>query len=165
MATEIERKFLVTGTPWKTHAPTHYCQGYLNRDQHRTVRVRIAGDQGWFTVKSLASGMTRLEFEYEIPVDDAQQMLKLCEPSLIEKFRYVVPYAGMQWEIDEFHGENEGLVVAEIELASETQSFEMPDWVGEEVTHDPRYYNANLSLIPYQRWNDTQRDVSPRRAT
>ena len=152
MGTEIERKFLVAGDQWREADATYYCQGYLNRDQNRTVRVRVAGDQAWLTVKSLTTNMTRAEFEYLVPLEDARQMLQLCELPPIEKRRRVIEFAGMSWEVDEFLGENEGLVVAEIELQSETQPFEVPDWVGEEVTDDPRYFNSRLSVDPYKTW-------------
>jgi len=152
MGTEIERKFLVTGDAWREHDPIFYCQGYLNRDKNRTVRVRIAGDEAWLTIKSITTSMTRAEFEYAIPLADARQMLELCERPLIEKHRRNVPFQGMVWEVDEFLSDNAGLVVAEIELESETQTFERPDWVGEEVTDDPRYFNSRLSITPYTSW-------------
>ncbi|MFK8111424.1 MAG: CYTH domain-containing protein [Rubripirellula sp.] len=153
MATEIERKFLVTDAQWKTAEPVYYCQGYLNRDKHRTVRVRIAGDKGVLTIKGITTGASRPEFEYAIPLEDAQQLLPLCEQPLIEKNRRIVSHAGMNWEVDEFLGQNEGLVVAEIELTSEQQAFAKPDWVGTEVTEDPRYYNSNLATNPFQNWS------------
>ena len=153
MGLEIERKFLVTGDGWRQVEPTYFCQGYLSRDKHRTVRVRIAGDQGVLTIKGLNVGAVRPEVEYQIPVADAEEMLKLCEQPLIEKNRYVVGFAGNHWEVDEFLGENLGLVVAEIELESESQSFEKPDWVGEEVTEDPRYFNSRLAAEPYSTWS------------
>jgi adenylate cyclase len=152
MGTEIERKFLVRGAAWKQGTGEPIAQGYLNRDKARTVRVRIKGERAYLTVKGETVGVTRSEFEYEIPVTDAQAMLAICDGPLIEKRRYVVEHAGLQWEIDEFEGESAGLIVAEVELVSETQSIELPDWVGEEVTHDPRYYNSNLSKHPYRRW-------------
>ena len=126
MAVEIERKFLVTSEQWRAHPAIYFCQGYLTRERARTVRVRVAGEKAWLTVKGLNVGTTREEFEYEIPVDDAKAMLKLCEQPLIEKHRRVVTYAGMNWEVDEFLGLNAGLVVAEIELESEDQAFEIP---------------------------------------
>jgi len=152
MALEIERKFLVTGTAWRAAPQRYFCQGYLNRDKQRTVRVRVAGDEAWLTVKGPSSGAVRSEFEYAIPLDDAKQMLSLCEQPLIEKNRYVVEHAGHTWEVDEFLGDNAGLVVAEIELASADESFVKPDWIGEEVTQDARYFNSNLAAHPYQRW-------------
>ncbi len=152
MAKEIERKFLVTGNDWKNAEPIYYCQGYLNRDQHRTVRIRIAGDLGYLTVKGITSGISRDEFEYPIPLDDAQQLINMCETPLIIKNRRIVNYAGMDWEVDEFLGENLGLVVAEIELESEDQTFEKPDWVGEEVSDDARYHNSRLCANPFSNW-------------
>ncbi len=154
MATEIERKFLVTGNDWKSAPPTYYCQGYLNRDRSRTVRIRIAGDQAFLTVKGLTTGASRPEFEYSIPVEDAEAMLKFCEQPLIEKNRRIVPHAGMNWEVDEFLGLNAGLVIAEIELVSEDQAIELPSWIGREVTEDNRYYNSNLSLHPFSSWSE-----------
>ncbi len=156
MPKEIERKFLTTGDGWKAAEPVYFCQGYLNRDKYRTVRVRIAGQTGTLTIKSLNVGATRDEFEYEIPVEDARQILNLCEQPLIEKYRRVVDHEGAAWEVDEFLGENAGLVVAEIELESENQPIEPPDWVGEEVTDDPRYFNALLSKNPYTTWPENQ---------
>jgi CYTH domain-containing protein len=153
MGTEIERKFLVRGTAWKTVPGTRYRQGYLSTVKERVVRVRTIDGKGFLTVKGITRGATRLEFEYQIPAADATEMLDaLCERPLIEKTRYRVPYGGLIWEVDEFFGENAGLVVAEVELASEDQAFERPDWVGEEVTGDPRYFNSNLINRPYTRW-------------
>ncbi len=155
MAIEIERKFLVLGKPWLPSQGTPFVQGYLNRDKARTVRVRIAGSQAFLTVKGPTTGMARPEFEYPIPVADAEELLKLSDGPVLEKRRHLVPYAGMTWEIDEFQGENAGLVVAEIELADENQSFERPPWLAREVTGDPRYYNANLTVSPYSTWRDS----------
>ena len=152
MAIEIERKFLTTSDEWRAAAPTYYCQGYLNRDKKRTVRVRIAGERAMLTIKGPTTGTTRDEFEYEIPVADAQEMLKLCEQPLVEKNRRIVQYEGLAWEVDEFLGVNSGLVVAEVELESEDQAITLPDWVGEEVSQDPRYFNSNLSANPFSAW-------------
>ncbi len=152
MGTEIERKFLVKNDDWKSEKPTYFCQGYLNRDKLRTVRVRIAGEWGLLTVKSLTTNATRAEFEYNVPLADAKAMLELCEKPLIEKNRYVIPFEGMDWEVDEFLGENEGLIVAEIELESESQQFVLPPWVGKEVTDDHRYFNSQLSIVPFSQW-------------
>ena len=152
MAIEIERKFLVCGDAWRPAAAVYYCQGYLNLDKARTVRVRIAGEHAFLTIKGLSEGASRLELEYAIPVADARDLLMLCEQPLIEKYRRKIPYAGFTWEIDEFLGENAGLVVAEIELPAEDAPFDKPDWVGQEVTQDPRYFNSALSLMPYSRW-------------
>ncbi|PKN76622.1 MAG: adenylate cyclase [Deltaproteobacteria bacterium HGW-Deltaproteobacteria-10] len=152
MATEIERKFLVQGDDWRAAQGVRFFQGYLNRDKERTVRVRIAGTQAFLTIKGISTGVTRSEYEYEIPVVDAEELLKICDGPLIEKTRHTVAYGGMIWEIDEFHGENEGLVVAEVELQKEDQYLERPGWLGQEVTGDPRYYNSNLSKDPYCTW-------------
>jgi adenylate cyclase len=154
MGTEIERKFLVRGTDWRNGPSERYCQGYLNRDKDRTVRVRIAAGKAFLTIKSVTQGATRAEFEYPIPVEDAQQLLKLCDGPIIEKDRYRITHEGSHWEVDEFHGENAGLVMAEIELKSEDQPFARPAWLGEEVTHDRRYYNSNLAGHPYQSWRE-----------
>lgn len=154
MATEIERKFLVAGDGWRQPAAVRICQGYLNRDADRTVRVRIAGERGYLTIKGRAKNLTRPEFEYEIPIADAEQLLKLCEGPILEKHRHVLQHAGSRWEVDEFHGDNEGLVVAELELEHEDQPFERPAWLHTEVTHDVRYLNSNLSARPYRTWNE-----------
>jgi len=154
MGTEIERKFLVEGTSWRQSSSVRLSQGYLNRDRHRTVRVRIAGDKAFLTIKSVPQGVTRAEFEYEIPVADAEQMLKLSDGPIVEKNRHVIVHDGSKWEVDEFLGDNAGLVVAEIELTSEDQSFSRPSWLGREVTHDSRYYNSNLAAHPYKQWRE-----------
>ena len=154
MAQEIERKFLVRGDAWRElAAPTLYRQGYLSTAAARTVRVRTIGDKGFLTVKGPNIGARRSEFEYEIPRADADAMLDdLCERPLIEKTRRKIPFDGLIWEVDEFAGDNRGLVVAEVELGDETQEIRLPDWVGEEVTGDPKYYNANLIAHPYRTW-------------
>lgn len=152
MAIEIERKFLVCGTDWRAGPSTLFRQGYLNRDKQRTVRVRIAGDRAYLTIKGISSGAACAEFEYEIPLADAEQLLSLCDGPLIEKTRYVVPHAGMLWEVDEFHGANSGLIVAEIELQAAAQQFDKPAWVGREVTGDKRYFNSSLAVAPYTTW-------------
>ena len=153
MAKEIERKYLVTGTQWKEMATgTVYRQGYLNSTKERVVRARTMGDKAALTIKGITVGATRLEFEYEIPMDDARQLLELCEQPLIEKTRYKVEFGGLTWEIDELHGANDGLTVAECELESEDQQVELPAWVGAEVTSDPRYYNSNLIANPFTSW-------------
>lgn len=151
---EIERKFLLKNDDWRKMATRkYYKQGYLSRHAERTVRVRIAEQNAFLTIKGKTQGATRTEFEYTIPLEDAQTMLDtLCEKPLIEKYRYVLAYEGFVWEIDEFLGENEGLIVAEIELPAENTTFALPAWVGEEVTHDARYYNSNLSQYPYKQW-------------
>jgi adenylate cyclase len=154
MAIEIERKFLVKNLAWQAEAlKTYYKQGYLSNETDKVARVRIAGEQGFLTIKGKTQGISRLEFEYEIPLADAQLLLtELCEKPLIEKYRYLLHYEGFTWEIDEFLGDNAGLIVAEIELASENQPFAQPDWLGEEVSQDLRYLNANLIRNPYKNW-------------
>jgi len=137
---------------WERKSKENFLSCYLNRDKHRTVRVRIAGDKARLTVKGKTIGMTRAEYEYDIPVSDAEEMLGLCEGPIIEKRRWLISIGQMTWEIDEFMGENDGLIVAEIELESETQDFERPHWVGEEVTEDDRYFNSSLSAHPYKNW-------------
>lgn len=158
MATEIERKFLIADAGWKQAAATggvSYRQGYLSASVERTVRVRVAGDKGFITVKGRSSGISRAEFEYEIPLADAQTMLDtLCLKPLIEKLRYQVEFAGHLWEIDEFLGDNEGLVVAEVELRDAAESVQLPSWAGREVSDDPRYFNSNLISHPYRMWQD-----------
>ncbi len=147
---ETERKFLVKNDEYKLQAERvhHIVQAYLNRNPNRTVRIRINDAVGFITVKgaSNTSGMSRFEWEKEIPIEEARELIKLAEPGIIEKVRYVIPSEnGLRWEVDEFLGENEGLVLAEIELPDEKTTFEKPDWLGEEVTGNPKYYNANLS--------------------
>jgi adenylate cyclase len=154
MGSEIERKFLVQGEGWRQGARQRLCQCYLNRDKERTVRVRIAGDKAFLTIKGANRGATRSEFEYEIPVKDAEQLLTLGDGPTIEKNRHVIDYEGSRWEVDEFLGDNAGLVVAEIELSSEDQTFSRPPWLSREVTHDSRYYNSNLAAHPYRQWRD-----------
>ena len=154
MGIEIERKFLVVGDAWRQAPATAYAQGYLNRDKQRTVRVRIVEDAAWLTVKGPSAGATRAEFEYAIPLADARALLALCDGPLVRKRRRVVVHAGATWEIDEFEGDNAGLVVAEIELGSEDAAFEPPPWLGAEVTYDPRYFNSNLAAAPYSTWSD-----------
>ena len=152
MAKEIERKFLVKDDTWRNAKGTRIRQGFLSRVKERTVRVRTKEDKGYLTIKGIAVGATRMEFEYEIPRKDAEILLDICEQPLIEKNRYTIEHAGFVWEVDEFFGENLGLIVAEVELASEDQAFTKPDWVGEEVTADPRYFNSNLIKNPYTSW-------------
>ncbi len=154
MGIEIERKFLVVGDAWRQAPATAFVQGYLNRDKLRTVRVRIVEDAAWLTVKGASAGATRAEFEYAIPLADARELLALCDGPLVRKRRRVVVHAGATWEIDEFEGDNAGLVVAEIELGSEDEAFEPPPWLGAEVTHDPRYFNSNLAASPCSTWSD-----------
>ncbi len=154
MATEIERKFLVKGTDFKSLAePKHFRQGYLSTEPERTVRVRAVNDKGFLTIKGKNQGISRTEFEYEIPVAEATEMLsKLALPTVIEKKRYRIEYKGKIWEVDEFLGENEGLTIAEIELNSTDEEFEKPSWIGEEVSYDIKYYNSYLSEHPFKGW-------------
>lgn len=154
MAHEIERKYLLKDDGWRQGAEgTLYRQGYLSTAAERNVRVRTIGERAYLTVKGKGEGITRLEFEYEIPLADGEAMLdRLCHRPLIEKVRYKIEHGGLVWEVDEFRGENAGLVVAEVELESEDQVFAVPPWVGEEVTADPRYLNANLVRRPYTTW-------------
>ena len=152
MSTEIERKFLVRGTDWRQGAPVRLRQGYLNRDKERTVRVRIAGSRAYLTIKGLTRGVSRPEFEYEIPLQDGEALLTLCDGLPLEKDRYTLQHAGATWEVDEFLGANAGLVIAEIELNDERQEFERPGWLSTEVTDDPRYFNSSLIAAPYGTW-------------
>jgi len=154
MAKEVERKFLVKGDAWRTLAKgTTYRQGYLNSAKERTVRVRTTDDKAYLTIKGITVGATRAEYEYELPYDEGKAMLdSLAEKPLIEKRRYKIPAGDLTWEIDEFLGNNTGLIVAEVERKSEDQAFARPVWLGDEVTGDPRYCNANLIKNPFTRW-------------
>ena len=153
---EIERKFLVNSNDFKTEAfaQNRIAQGYLSSIPGRTVRVRIKGNKGFLTIKGASndSGLSRFEWEKEIPVDEAKELLKLCEKGIIDKTRFEVKIGNHIFEIDEFYGENEGLIMAEIELKSETEPFEKPSWLGIEVTNDKRYYNSYLSQNPFMKW-------------
>ena len=153
---EIERKFLVKTEAFKTEAfkQTEIIQGFLNTHKERTVRVRVKGEKGFLTVKgkSTSDGLSRYEWEKEIPVDEAKSLLQLCEKGVIEKIRYEVKAEQHIFEIDEFFGDNKGLIVAEIELNSENEAFSKPDWLGEEVTGQIKYYNSQLSKIPFNTW-------------
>lgn len=155
MGLETERKFLVKGD-FKQFAfrCEAIVQGYLSSVPERTVRVRIKGEKAFITIKGISneSGLSRYEWEKEIPADDARELIKLCEPGVIDKTRYYIKQGEHVFEVDEFRGENEGLVMAEIELSSETDTFDKPEWLGEEVTGDNRYYNASLSKNPYTEW-------------
>lgn len=146
MGIEIEYKYLVKNDNFKAIATSHshLTQGYLSRIPERTVRVRICDDKGFLTVKGKNKGAVRQEYEYEIPLNDARGLLSLCIPPLLEKTRYLVPYGGNIWEVDEFHGERRGLVTAEIEVKSESADYAIPDFIGENVTGNPAYYNSNL---------------------
>lgn len=158
MGVEIERKFLLKNDSWKGLAKGDIIrQGYLSTEQNRLVRIRVMNKEAFITIKSSSDGLFRNEWEYTIPYDDACEMLdKLCLKPLIEKNRYRIMHEGMFWEVDEFLGENEGLFVAEVELESVDQIVVLPDWVGKEVTQDPRYYNMNLMKNPYQNWKNHQ---------
>jgi adenylate cyclase len=153
---EIERKFLVTSDAYKTEAyrQSRIVQGFLNTHKERTVRVRIQGDKGFLTIKgaSSADGLSRFEWEKELSVTECEALLKLCEKGIIEKIRYEINFGNHIFEVDEFFGDNKGLVIAEIELSNETETFEKPSWLGNEVTGDIRYYNSQLSKQPYIAW-------------
>jgi len=156
MAQEIERKFLVIGDfKQDVTKETKITQGYLSSVPERTVRVRIKGDKGFITIKGIGnkSGASRFEWEKEVPVNEIKNLLELCEPGIIDKTRYIVPEkSGLKFEVDEFYGDNQGLTVAEIELPSEDYPFEKPEWLGEEVTGDPKYYNSMLMKNPFKNW-------------
>lgn len=153
MAIEIERKFLVKNSGYRSGHAVRIVQGYICSSPDKVVRVRVKGEKAFLTVKSASVGFARYEFEYEIPVDDAMKMLhEICEQPIIDKVRYILDYKGFVWEVDEFHAENEGLVIAEIELQHEDDDFPKPDFIGEEVTYDERYYNACLFKKPYKTW-------------
>lgn len=153
---EIERKFLVTSTEFLSESvqSNRIVQGYLNSNPERTVRIRIKGTQGFITIKGKGneSGTTRFEWEKEIEVTEAEQLLLLCEDGVIDKVRYEIPFGKHLYEVDVFEGDNKGLIIAEIELENENESFEKPNWLGEEVTGDDRYYNASLSISSYKNW-------------
>ena len=166
MGIEIERKYLVTGEGWRTaaHAVIPMAQGYLNDTasldsgaQKASVRVRIQGEQAFLNMKSREIGNTRQEFDYPIPVDDARALLALCVGGLIDKRRHLVEHQGLLWEVDEFLGENAGLVVAEVELEHADQAITLPDWAGAEVTDEVRYYNLALAAHPFSRWSSAER--------
>jgi adenylate cyclase len=153
MGKEIERKFLVSGDSWRSGSQgCRYVQGYLSRDPERTVRVRQAGTEAFITIKGITQGTTRQEFEYPIPFSDAEALMKLCLLPLIDKTRYIVEYRQRRWEVDEFHGDNMGLVLAEIEVSRDDELVDLPPWIGEEVSHDPQYFNSSLTEHPYTQW-------------
>lgn len=154
MAIEIERKFLVRNTAFLQHQTgTAFKQGYLNREGV-TVRVRVAGEQAFLTIKGKTRGLSRSEFEYPIPIADAKQMLALCALPAIEKTRYLIDHADKCWEVDVFHGANQGLIIAEVELDNENESLTLPDWVGREVSHEARYFNSQLASHPFCQWSE-----------
>lgn len=153
MGREIERKFLVDTSRWRPAGPgVPFRQGYLSTHPERTVRVRLEGPAGKLTIKGATSGISRVELEYDVPRADAEQLLALCERPLIEKVRHTESHGGKTWEIDVFSGDNDGLVVAELEISSEDEAFTRPPWVTSEVSHDPRYFNAALVRAPYRTW-------------
>ena len=157
MGIEIERKFLVEGDAWRVGAsPSRIVQGFLSRDPERIVRVRRRDGEAFLTIKAKGSGLARVEVEVAIPAEEARQLLPLCLPPLIEKTRHLVTWAGHLWEIDEFYGDNAGLVVAEVELAAEDEIFERPPWLGQEVSEDFRYSNAALSERPWRDWRSDE---------
>jgi adenylate cyclase len=169
MATEIERKFLVTGDGWRdaAHAVVPMAQGYINDlgamdrgEQKASVRVRLQGEAAYLNLKSRSLGHTRQEFDYPIPVADARALLALCVGGVIDKRRHLVRHAGHLWEVDEFLGDNAGLVVAEIELGSADEAFVKPPWLGREATDAPRYYNLALASRPFREWRDDERDAT-----
>jgi len=150
---EIERKFLVADDSWRDGSPgVRIAQGYLSQDPDRTVRVRLAGENAWITIKGRTQGITRAEFEYAIPTEEARELLGLCLPSVIDKTRHEVRHGGHVWEVDVFHGENDGLIVAEVELSGEDETPDMPAWVGAEVSDDARYFNSHLASHPFACW-------------
>ena len=162
MALEIERKFLLRSDAWRqaVQRRTLMRQGYLSSGSRCSIRARIAGDRAWLNLKAKRSGMTRLEYEYPIPAAEADEILRnLCEGPLIEKYRHEVTSGPHTWEIDEFLGDNAGLIVAEIELGAENETFEYPSWLGTEVTEDQRYYNFNLAKHPFARWTAQEREA------
>lgn len=154
MAIEIERKFLVTNDNWRQHTTSslRMVQGYLGGNDNSSIRIRVCGEQADINIKARVIGIQRNEYEYMIPITDAEEMLQLCDQPLIEKIRHQLDHAGHTWEIDEFFGVNEGLIVAELELGAVNEQFERPDWLGEEVTEDIRYYNICLVDNPYTSW-------------
>ncbi len=156
MAVEIERKFLLKNDKWRDHVTksVHFKQGYFTTNKKSSIRIRIAGNKASLNIKSATLGITRNEYDYLIPLKDAEEMLELlCNKPLLEKTRHYLVYEGLEWEIDEFMGDNQGLIVAEIELKDSSQTFPRPEWIGEDVSDDPRYYNVCLTTYPYKDWN------------
>jgi len=154
MNTEIERKFIVLNSSYKQLGTSEYCiQGYIRSTKKPFIRIRTIGTQSFLTMKSNINEISRIEYEYKIPNKDAKELLELfCKNSIIEKYRYKIQYKGTLWEVDEFLGDNKGLVIAEVELISENSIFNKPDWIGKEVSSDKRYYNYNLFKHPYNKW-------------
>src|SRR5690554_489636 len=157
MPLEIERKFLIKNDSWKNHIESKIkiAQGFLNDDPHRTIRIRVTNQDAFLTIKGKMSGISRPEYEYKIPLKDATELLKMCKPNIISKTRYIVNCKGHKWEIDIFHGENEGLMIAEIELENEHETFSSPNWLGKEVSQESRYLNVMLSKLPYSKWESS----------
>jgi adenylate cyclase len=162
MPQEIERKFLPKSDAWRGAATRRerMTQGYISGNERVSVRVRVAGERAWLNIKSGGIKASRQEYEYAIPVDEARELLALA-PALIDKTRHYVPFGGFEWEVDEFHGESSGLVVAELELDSEGQEFPLPDWAGTEVTHLERYYNVRLIGHPWRAWTEAEKNPAP----
>jgi adenylate cyclase len=158
MANEIERKFLVRPRNWSELGPGLVIrQGYLSTDNERTVRVRTYGDRGYITIKGITTGISRKEYEYEIPRADADELLdRMCHRPLVEKTRFRIPFGGHTFEVDEFTGDNRGLTVAEVELKGPGETVDLPDWIDREVSGDPRYFNSNLVLHPYSSWEKSK---------
>lgn len=155
MGIEIERKFLVKDTGFlEAYSGEFLAQGYLSAEPKRTVRVRIKGEKAWLTIKGKNEGIKRSEFEYEIPISDAQELIKMCKGEIVEKIRYKIEVDGYIWEVDKFLGKNDGLILAEIELSDENENPSLPSWVSEEVSSDSRYFNSYLFLHPYTAWSD-----------
>jgi CYTH domain-containing protein len=154
MPKEIERKFLVKGDSWRGLAkPQFYQQGYIDTINQTTIRIRIVGEKGFLTIKGKSQGIARSEYEYQIPLADAQQMLQeLCQKPQIQKNRYQIQVKELLWDVDEFLGDNSGLIIAEVELEKEDQIIELPEWIAQEVSLDPRYFNYNLTKFPYKNW-------------
>jgi adenylate cyclase len=163
MAREIERKFLVVSNQYRAEAytSTKMIQGYLSTVPERVVRIRVRGNQGFITIKGTAdeSGVSRFEWEKEIPETDAHDLLEICEPGVIEKTRYKIKSGIHTFEVDEFHGENQGLIIAEVELSAENEAFGKPEWLGEEVTGNPKYYNSVLSKNSFKNWQKTDQSI------
>jgi adenylate cyclase len=155
MPLEIERKFLVANDEWRNGVMgVRMAQAYLAAQAGRTVRIRIADENAWITIKGKAQGITRSEFEYAIPTNEAHELLELCLPSVINKTRYEIRHGAHIWEVDVFHGDNDGLVIAEVELESESERIEKPAWLGKEVSGDYRYFNSSLARHPFSQWAD-----------
>ena len=152
MSNEIEKKYLVISNDWEEESSHTIIQGYISKDKNRVVRIRIFDDAAFITIKGISIGIERAEYEYAIPLEDGYDLLKLCHLPILEKKRSIVLFDNKKWEIDEFMGENEGLVVAEIELESIGENYALPPWLGKEVSNDPRYFNSNLIDLPFRNW-------------